>query len=223
MEPLHALGAMSGTSLDGVDAALVVTDGERIHDFGRSAYLAYTVQQRAVLRAALGQWQNGPDVAEAAEVVETVHARVLSRFPEAGLIGFHGQTFAHDPENRRTHQAGDGAMLAEVLGKPVIWDIRTMDVTLGGEGAPLAPAYHFACAQWMGATEPVGFLNLGGVGNLTWVNPVAPDMSDKGALLAFDTGPANAPIDDLAQRHFGHAFDKDGALADAGRVATGLV
>ena len=89
-----------------------------------------------------------------------------------------------------------GALLAGVLGLPVVWDFRSNDVELGGQGAPLAPFFHFACAQFVEADHPLAFLNLGGVGNLTWVDPACADPADPGALLAFDTGPANAPIND---------------------------
>ena len=222
MQAIRALGAMSGTSMDGVDAAMLTTDGETIAAFGQSAYAAYSDADRAVLRAAMGLWQGEPGVAAAAEVVETAHARLLSRIGGAQVVGFHGQTLAHDPANRRTHQAGDGALLAEVLGVPVVWDFRTADVTLGGEGAPLAPAFHHACARWIGAEEPVAFLNLGGVGNLTWVDP-RQEMEADGALLAFDTGPANAPIDDLCVDWLGQPFDRDGALAREGAADMALV
>lgn len=221
MEPIRALGAMSGTSMDGVDAAVLLTDGETISGFGQTAYLEYSAADRAVIAAAMGQWQDGPDVPAAAEVVETAHARILSKF-DAQVVGFHGQTFAHDPVSRRTHQAGDGAVLAEVLRTPVVWDFRTADVTLGGEGAPLAPAYHHACARYIGATEPIAILNLGGVGNLTWIDPTKP-MDAPGALLAFDTGPANAPINDLCMDWLGQPFDRDGALAREGTAQAALV
>lgn len=222
MQPIRALGAMSGTSLDGVDAAEIWTDGVTIDGFGDNDYRPYSDAEQATIRTALGRWQGEPDVAEAAEVVETAHARLLARFDKAQVIGFHGQTLAHDPANRRTHQAGDGDLLAEVLGKPVVWDFRTADVRLGGEGAPLAPIFHHACARWMGATAPVAFLNLGGVGNLTWADPTrAPD--EAGALLAFDTGPANAPINDLCMDWLGQPFDRDGELAREGAVHVDLV
>ncbi|HEY0214580.1 MAG TPA: anhydro-N-acetylmuramic acid kinase [Paenirhodobacter sp.] len=220
--PLRAVGTMSGTSLDGVDAAEVVTDGQRIFGFGASAYRPYSAAEQAVLRGALGQWPQGPGVEAAAEIVETAHAEVLSRFTDATLVGFHGQTLAHDPRGRggprRTHQAGNGAHLAEVLGRPVVWDFRTADVDMGGEGAPLAPFFHFACAKWAGLRAPVAFLNLGGVGNVTWVDPRLPGPEATGAVLAFDTGPANAPINDLMQRSLGLSHDEDGALAQGGRV-----
>jgi len=216
--PVWALGAMSGTSLDGVDAAMILTDGHRIHDFGPHAYRPYTSAEQATLRAALGRWPGDPGVAEAAEVVENAHAELLSRFSGAALVGFHGQTLAHDPRGRRTHQAGNGALLAEVLGLPVVWDFRTADVALGGQGAPLAPFYHFALARYIGAAEPIAFLNLGGVGNLTWIDPAAAAPETPGALLAFDTGPANAPLNDLMRSRLGLSHDEGGRVAAAGRV-----
>jgi anhydro-N-acetylmuramic acid kinase len=218
-----ALGAMSGTSLDGVDAALILTDGERILDFGETAYRPYTAAERATLRAALGLWPGDEGVEAAAEIVETAHAELLSRFPSAGIVGFHGQTLAHDPRGRGTHQAGSGAILAEVLGRPVVWDFRTADVRLGGQGAPLAPFYHFACAKWMGADRPLAFLNLGGVGNFTWVDPRHPAPESPGACLAFDTGPANAPVNDLMQARRGAAQDEGGALAASGTADEGVL
>ncbi|MDZ4095686.1 MAG: anhydro-N-acetylmuramic acid kinase [Paracoccaceae bacterium] len=224
---LWALGTMSGTSLDGVDAALVLTDGDRILEFGDTGYRPYTAAEQAVIRAAFGLWPGDPQVEAAAEVVETAHAELLSRFKGADLIGFHGQTLAHDPRGRGTHQTGSGAILAEVLGTPVVWDFRSSDVRLGGQGAPLAPFFHFACAKWIGAAEPLAFLNMGGVGNLTWVDPRQPAPDHPGACLAFDTGPANAPINDLLMARRGMAQDSAGALAatgspDAGVIATFL-
>jgi anhydro-N-acetylmuramic acid kinase len=219
---IRALGAMSGTSLDGVDAAMIETDGEAIHGFGPTGYRPYSEAERAVLRAALGKWA-GPEVEAAARVVEDAHAEVLGRFEGAALVGFHGQTLAHEPRGRGTHQAGCGARLAERLGLPVVWDFRSADVRLGGEGAPLAPFYHFACAKWIGAEAPLAFLNLGGVGNLTWVDPRRARPEEAGALLAFDTGPANAPINDLVQARLGAECDRDGALARQGRVAQGAL
>lgn len=215
---IWALGAMSGTSLDGVDAAMILTDGHSIAEFGPHAYRPYTLAEQATLRAALGQWPGDPAVATAAEVVETAHAELLSRFSGVEVVGFHGQTLAHDPRGRGTHQAGNGNLLAQVLNLPVVWDFRTSDVTLGGQGAPLAPFYHFALAKHLGATAPLAFLNLGGVGNLTWVDPAQPAPDVPGALLAFDTGPANAPINDLIRARLGLAQDGGGRLAAKGRV-----
>ncbi|MFP7673344.1 anhydro-N-acetylmuramic acid kinase [Marivita sp. S0852] len=213
---------MSGTSLDGVDAALVLTDGVTISDFGATAYRPYSAAEQEILRAALGAWP-GEDVAAAGDIVMRAHIDVLARFETAEIVGFHGQTLAHEPRGRGTHQLGDGAALAHALGWPVVWDFRSSDVELGGEGAPLAPFFHWACAKWIGASEPLAFLNLGGVGNLTWVDPSSPAPEADGALLAFDTGPANAPLNDLMATRRGLACDKDGALAAQGQVVEGAL
>ncbi len=222
-DQIWALGTMSGTSLDGVDAALLLTDGHSILGFGETAYRPYCEAERATISAAFGKWPGAPGVEAAAEVVESAHAELLSRIEGGDLIGFHGQTLAHDPSQGRTHQAGDGRVLAEVLGVPVVWDFRSSDMQMGGQGAPLAPFYHFACAQWIKAEAPLVFLNLGGVGNVTWVDPTRAAPDEEGALLAFDTGPANAPINDLVALRLGKEFDCDGALAGKGDVDEAMV
>jgi len=213
---------MSGTSLDGVDVAVLETDGHEIFGFGESSYRAYGESERRVLLQALGQW-DGPDVDRAAATIQVAHTKALREFPDVDLIGFHGQTLAHEPRGRGTLQVGNGQKLAEALGVPVVWDFRSGDVELGGEGAPLAPFFHFACAKWIKADAPIAFLNLGGVGNLTWVDPRKSGPEEEGALLAFDTGPANAPIDDLLAARLDKRFDEDGALARSGTVETGAL
>lgn len=217
-----ALGMMSGTSLDGVDAAILETDGARIHGFAKSAYRGYTDSERQVLRAGLGHW-SGPAVVAAAEVVERAHLALLAEMPDADLIGFHGQTLAHAPRKQGTLQVGDGARLAAETGTPVVWDFRTEDVARGGEGAPLAPFFHFACAKFIEAEQPLAFLNLGGVGNVTYVDPGFERPEEPGALLSFDTGPANAPLNDLMQSRRGLSYDEGGALAGQGAVDTAIV
>ena len=218
--PVWAMGCMSGTSLDGVDAALVETDGDVIAGFGPTVFHPYSDAQRQTLRGALGKWQDAPEVPAAAEIVEAVHLQAITSLlqndPRPVLVGFHGQTFAHDPQGKGTHQAGDGQTLAQSLGLPVVWDFRSADVKLGGEGAPLAPFFHHACARFIEADAPMVFLNLGGVGNVTWVDPSRPAPEAPDACLAFDTGPANAPLDDLMQERLSRSRDEGGALALSG-------
>lgn len=221
-DPIWALGAMSGTSLDGVDAAMVLTNGMTISSFGATSYRAYSPAEQATLKAALGKWPTD-DVTKAEKVVLEAHIDALRRFADVDLVGFHGQTLAHDPHGKGTFQAGDGAELAEALGQSVVWDFRSTDVEMGGEGAPLAPFFHWACAKWIKATGPLAFLNLGGVGNLTWVDPTSDAPDAPGALLAFDTGPANAPINDLMMERRGQPFDRNGALAGQGQVVAGAL
>lgn len=220
---MRALGLMSGTSMDGVDAAVLETDGETIEGFGPSAFRAYAPEEREMLCGVLGVWP-GEDRLEAVEaLVRGAHAAAVAGFAEVEVVGFHGQTLAHEPGGRGTHQIGRGDWLARDCGRPVVWDFRSADVGSGGEGAPLAPFFHFACAKWIGAAGPVAFLNLGGVGNVTWVDPRAEAPEVPGALLAFDTGPGNALIDDFLSRRTGQAFDVDGALAGTGRVDAGVL
>lgn len=211
---LRVLGTMSGTSLDGVDAAVLVTDGRTIEAFGETAYRPYTASERALLRSALGTWPGDPRAEAAAEVVELAHAELCARFEPVDLVGFHGQTLAHDPRGRGTHQVGSGQVLAQVLGWPVVWDFRSADVRLGGQGAPLAPFYHHALARHLGASAPLVFLNIGGVANVTWTDPRA--RTPETACLAFDCGPGNAAMDDYMQQHLGLPRDDGGALAAQG-------
>ncbi len=223
-DPIWVIGTMSGTSLDGVDAAVIQTDGHAIYEFGASSYRPYTSEEQQILRDALGLWPGDDKRREAAalEVVQHAHAEVVADL-EGEMVGFHGQTLAHDPGGKGTFQLGDGAALAQALGKTVVWDFRSADVGLGGQGAPLAPFFHYACAQYANLREPVAFLNLGGVGNLTWVDPRKHSPEEDGALLAFDTGPANAPINDLMAERLAQPYDKGGACAAKGKVAEGTL
>jgi anhydro-N-acetylmuramic acid kinase len=216
-EMMRALGLMSGTSLDGVDAALIETDGERVAGFGRSVFLPYPPETRALLRQALGRWPGEEGVAVAERVVREAHRRAVAAFPEAEIVGFHGQTLAHEPHGRGTHQAGCGALLAAGTGRPVVWDFRSADIAAGGEGAPLVPFFHFALAQRIGAGRPLAFLNIGGVANVTWVDPRRAAPEEEGALLAFDTGPGNALLDDFLRLRLGCDFDAGGRIASSGR------
>lgn len=215
---------MSGTSLDGVDAAIIDTDGERITRFGPVALLPFATDERAALIDATEdaiRW-NGhgerPDSFAAAEaVVLDVHVRaaraVLEREPGSAvdLIGFHGQTVLHRPERRLTVQLGDPAALAKALGTRVVADLRQADLAAGGQGAPLVPVYHAALAQVIGARPPVAFLNVGGVANLSF-------LGSDGAVIAFDTGPGNGLIDLLMQERGAGRYDDGGRLAAAGTV-----
>ena len=213
---VRVVGMMSGTSLDGVDAAILDTDGVTVAATGDTAYRPYSDKERAVLRTALGTWPGDPLAEAAARVVEAAHLEVLDGLPAVDLVGFHGQTLSHDPAGARTHQAGDGARLARASGLSVVWDFRSNDMALGGQGAPLAPFYHWACARAAGAGGPVGVLNLGGVRNITWVDPRAETPDAPEALLAFDTGPGNAAMDDLCAARGLGAFDDGGRLARRG-------
>lgn len=229
--PLWALGLMSGTSMDGVDAALVLTDGETIAEFGSSLFLpydeTYRAQMAAANRAAPGasteelrdpaQWPGA--LAKLASSAVTIHLQAIRALGGApAVIGFHGQTVAHRPDQGFTLQLGDGAAVAAGYGLPTVWDFRSADMRAGGQGAPLAPFYHFALAKGLPTDGPLAFLNLGGVGNVSWIDAAAGCPEEPGALIGFDTGPANALIDDFLAARTGQPFDRDGAAAAAGTV-----
>lgn len=232
------LGFMSGTSMDGVDAALIRTDGVTVEAFGPSAYRAYEPELRHRLRAAAAA-AAGVDVerlragaerfdSEATAVAEAhleLARDLLSRggAPKPDLVGFHGQTLLHRPDQRYTLQIGDAALLARGLGVGVIHDFRSADVAAGGQGAPFAPLYHAALARRAGLSAPVAFLNLGGVANVTWLDPGAEQAEAPGALLAFDTGPANAQLDDWMEDRAELGFDSEGRMAASGRPRTDLI
>ena len=201
---------------------MVRTDGIHVLEFGRTEYRPYSPAEREILRSALGL-EDGSEIDVAADVVESAHVELLSRFEDAELVGFHGQTTLHLPDEGRTRQIGDGRSLARALGVPVIWDFRSEDMRHGGQGAPLAPFYHFALARMLEIFEPVAFLNIGGVANLTWLDPSREAPEAPGACLAFDTGPGNAPINDLCQSRLNVPLDQDGGLTSAGKVDAGIL
>ncbi|GBD44001.1 Anhydro-N-acetylmuramic acid kinase [bacterium HR40] len=216
--PLRALGFMSGTSMDGVDVALVETDGEQQFRPIAATTRPYPPELRARLAALVAR--RGDDAAESAAVevwltachIEAAKA-LLDGLPACerrlDLVGFHGHTVDHRPRAGVTRQIGDATRLAHALGVPVVHDFRSEDVRQGGEGAPLVPVFHALLAR--GLERPLAFLNIGGIANVTWVGP-----GDR--LLAFDTGPGNALLDDWSLRTTGRPFDENGRLAASGRV-----
>lgn len=219
--PLRAIGLMSGTSLDGIDAALLTTDGETIAATGPACTLPYPGSFRSRLRGLLGRQpaDDGDDRAVIEELTDRHAEAVRTLLAEAGLpaadidvVGFHGQTVLHRPAKRQTVQIGCGQRLADALDIPVVTGFRTADVAAGGQGAPLVPLYHAALAP--GLPRPLAVLNIGGVANVTWIG----DDGAKPPLLAFDTGPGNALLDDFMSAHAGQPFDADGALAASGHI-----
>lgn len=212
----RAAGLMSGTSMDGIDAALIETDGEeRIRPL-KFVSKAYGSEMRSRLRKAIGLAAGMETPAANAQIealsrdLTMLHAEAIGALgTDIEIIGLHGHTLAHRPQRRWTWQIGDGALLASLTRTEVVDDFRSADVEAGGEGAPLLPAYHRALLK--DRDRPAAILNLGGVGNMTWVG-----KQDR--LLAFDTGPGNALLDDWVRSETGRDFDEDGALAQRGTV-----
>ena len=216
--PIWALGMMSGTSLDGVDAALIETDGVTVSDFGPWRTAPYPAALRTQLRAVIEGRGEREDTERAltafhADAAEALLTEAGVAREEVAVAGFPGHTVRHDPAAGFTDQIGDGAVLARRLGIDVVNDFRSNDVVAGGQGAPLVPLFHAALARRSGLAAPLAVLNLGGVANVTWIGGPADED-----LLAFDTGPGCALIDDWVLGKTGAALDRDGRLAGSGQV-----
>jgi len=217
------IGLMSGTSIDGVDAAVLVTDGVTIAAAGPTLFRPYAPAERAVLRRALADARGLADrtarpgaLGEAEAIVTDAHVEAVERLRARhggliDLVGFHGQTVFHAPERRLTVQIGDGATLARRVGLPVVFDFRAADVAAGGQGAPFVPLYHQALVRQARLAGNIVVANIGGVGNITRIGT-------DGRVCSGDTGPGNALIDDLVLETTGAAMDTDGRIAAAGTV-----
>lgn len=223
---MKAIGMISGTSMDGIDVALIETDGEAVQAFGPTGGRAFTVSERELLREAVSEaaFMKARDerpalLTEAEDFITESHAEAIEAFlddnaiprEDIDVVGFHGQTVLHRPEAGLTVQLGDGQRLADLTGFSVVYDFRAEDVAQGGQGAPFVPAYHRALAKASGLSLPAVVINIGGVANVTWIGP-------DGHLIAFDTGPGNALLDDWVRQKTGAAYDDNGALAASGQA-----
>jgi anhydro-N-acetylmuramic acid kinase len=234
MAVLTAIGLMSGTSMDGIDAAVLTTDGENHVEFGPTAFFAYPAPFRRRIEEGLEaartitrRDERPGDLAALQRDITLRHAEAVrallasSTLPQRSpcIIGFHGQTVLHRPQSGLTVQLGDGALLAAETGIDVVYDMRANDMAEGGQGAPLVPAYHAALARSLPAPwremGPAVFVNIGGISNITCVG--------EGDPIAFDTGPGNALIDQWVAREGGVPFDADGAIASEGDVSRRVV
>ncbi|NBJ09741.1 anhydro-N-acetylmuramic acid kinase [Microvirga arsenatis] len=221
--PVRAIGVISGTSMDGIDVSIVETDGDTMVRPGPGHTYAYPDDLRKTLQALIAEparAQSEP-LEDLERAVTDAHISAIRRFmadagiaaTEVSLIGFHGQTVYHRPEIRFTRQLGIGAQVAQDLGIDTVDRFRHADVASGGEGAPFVPLYHRALASRL--AQPVMILNLGGVGNVTYI--------DGDVVIAFDTGPASALLDDFVLRRRGLSFDQNGQLAASGKADESLV
>lgn len=222
----HIIGLMSGTSMDGVDAAFIQTDGENRLVLGAGHYLAYPPAFQTRLKSVLG----GKGDVNAVETeltdfhiqaVRELLAALGKQPADIDYLGFHGHTILHEPRREgwsggsrqnkeaKTLQIGDAGKLARETGIKAIYDFRTNDVAAGGQGAPLVPVFHQALCRDL--PKPLTVLNIGGVANVTYIGA-------NGELLAFDTGPGNAMIDDWMRQHTNQTFDENGTTARRGKI-----
>ncbi|MEM8750260.1 MAG: anhydro-N-acetylmuramic acid kinase [Pseudomonadota bacterium] len=234
-ELLKAIGLMSGTSMDGIDVALIESDGETIKSFGPTLFVEYSHARKQRIEAAL---EDGEQVVERADRpgdwealerdITSWHAEAVELFLKHGnvtkaeidLIGFHGQTMLHRPDDALTVQLGDGQALADATGIDVVYDMRAKDMTVGGQGAPLVPAFHAALARQFDRSDdsvwPVAFVNIGGISNATYVDR-------DGTIAAFDCGPGNALIDQWVQMEAAIPYDQGGRIALEGGINAKIV
>lgn len=228
-----AIGLMSGTSMDGIDVALLRTDGDGYVERGPATGVSYDAAFRRRLQTALEtakairrRDERPGNLAQIERELTLRHADAVRTFLDANsilpadvdVIGFHGQTVLHRPEQALTVQMGDGEFLARETGVPVVYDMRANDLVHGGQGAPLIPIYHAALARNLPAecALPTVFVNIGGISNLTFVGA-------DGRIVAFDSGPGNTLIDQWVEAHAGVPFDQGGMIASEGRVIPALV
>lgn len=225
-----AIGLMSGTSMDGIDAALVRTDGRKAVQMGVSLEIPYKPATRKRIEAALEEAkainkrnERPIGIADLETELTDLHAEATFALlekakltpDEVDLIGFHGQTVLHRPDDALTVQIGDGQALADATGIDTVFDMRAADMVSGGQGAPLVPVFHQALAAGLHFEAPLAFINIGGISNISYV--------DGDTLIAFDCGPGNALIDQWVQSGAGVPFDQGGSIASEGGVLSSVV
>lgn len=252
-----ALGLMSGTSLDGIDAAIIQTDGKaKVDGQHVTGYRPYLEHERTMLLGAIAEAKElydevlsgqADEVTVASEFAHHMRSKlqiqlrdvqdfIVKAHGEAAkdlldhhhltpldidVIGMHGQTVLHRPHHQLTLQLGEGQALADLLDIPVVHDFRSADMEAGGQGAPLVPIYHQALALAAHLELPVALVNVGGVANVTYIGPTIEGASEGGSrndLIAFDTGPGNALLNDWVSRHGAGDMDEGGRIAAKGCV-----
>jgi anhydro-N-acetylmuramic acid kinase len=220
-KPMVALGLMSGTSLDGIDAALLETDGETVLDIGPSLTIPYPDDFRRRLKKEVELASSTDQITTDTELITDLTSlhitsvqKLLSlettfgKWSAPQVIGFHGHTTLHRPEHHITQQIGNPDQLANAIGVPVVADFRVRDVELGGQGAPLAPIFH--ASMFRSKSKPICVVNIGGISNITWIGKGCDE------LIAFDTGPGNGLLDAWVERMTGQRFDDKGKLSATG-------
>ena len=210
---LNILGLMTGTSMDGIDISLVHTNGEHLNRLNKNYFYKYSTKTKKILTSILKKELSfnlkRKDYLD--EFITNEHYFALKNLDildSCDLVGFHGQTLYHDPKSKISVQLGNPQKLAQMLNKNVVFGFRSKDLSLGGQGAPLAPIYHKFIMETLDIKLPCCFLNIGGISNLTYW--------DGEILIGFDTGPGNALMDDFMSSTLNKDYDKDGIVASKG-------
>lgn len=223
IKTLNALGLLSGSSIQGVDAALISTDGVDVYDYGPCVNVPYDEALRDKIRSVIGRKPESEEelarIAEIEREITEFHARIVKDFiadydVKIDVIGFEGHTVYNNPAEHYTLQMGDGALLSELTGIKVVNKFHKADILAGGQGGPLEPVYHAAVCSDMG--KPIAVVNIAGLSNVTWIGSY-------GEMMAFDTGPGNAAINDWVRKHAGMDMDYNGKLAITGTVNEQIV
>ena len=227
-----SIGLMSGTSMDGVDISIIQSDGQ--HEFYNilDEYYEYDLDLKKELirlrNLVLSQndlLKNSEELRNLERKITVFHAEkirhtLLEYKNEIDLIGFHGQTIFHNPQKKITKQLGDGKLLSQLLKKKVVYDFRQKDIENGGQGAPLTPIYHYLLSSIINQkfkTEfPIGFINIGGITNLTNIKSLSGNLED--SITAFDVGPGNCLIDEWVRKNSNKKFDENGNISKAGKI-----
>jgi len=222
-----SLGLMSGTSLDGVDASIIRSDGEKVINIEKNEYFPYNQDFRDRIREFITQCndisyisKNQKNYNLLEKEITLLHAKVSQKIiqkfnDKVDLVGFHGQTIIHRPEKKYSIQMGDAKLLSQILKKKIIYNFRENDIKNKGSGAPLASIYHYNISKKINLLEPIIFLNIGGISNITFVN--------KNDLEAKDIGPGNVLIDEYIKKIKNQSYDKNGEIALTGKIDFGIV
>ena len=227
-----SIGLMSGTSMDGVDISIIQSDGQYQFYNILDKYFEYDVELQAELirlrNLVLGEndlFKYSKELGNLERKITVFHAEKINQIllkykHEIDLIGFHGQTIFHEPQKKITKQLGDGKLLSQLLKKKVVYDFRQKDIENDGQGAPLTPIFHYLISNIVNEKFktgfPIGFINIGGITNLTWIKSISGNFEDN--ISAFDVGPGNCLIDEWVRKNSNKKFDENGNISKAGEI-----
>jgi len=227
MEKIYSsLGLMSGTSMDGIDASIIKSNGRNMYETVFDQYFEYDeeiyrelINIRDKIKSSKNLEENSIALNSLERKITLFHAKVSKQIIEectldVDLVGFHGQTILHSADEKISRQLGDGNLLSNLLKKRVIYNFRENDMINGGQGAPLAPIFHQLLVKQNEIKSPVCILNVGGIANITIIS-----SEDPYDLKSYDIGPGNCLLDEWVRKNSKERFDKDGVLAQAGKTS----